>query len=649
MCDNKNCKKVLFKSESPFPLFTAIMIGQIAYMDDYKILLVHDDLYCGFNEMIVELGLFEEVIRIDESDRSISKIEKSVNDILEKHSDIDDYFMCVFSDCYSLAFAYALKGKANLHIFPEGSSTVQLKNNLELIGREGEYVSKDAIRRSFFDKYPINLGLFDYTWMYDMNIYQGDFRAKKKHIDIKSLLLSEDIDSLLNKLNVLFKYEKIAYTNICVLDSFEPFTDQLDYESEKAILEDLLGGVTNKNIMVKPHPPNEAVPVVKYKYRNFNVKVLENADVPWELIFLNLINDGCREYILVSHQLEGTYIMTTVSLMPDDFKLHLISLEELEKNHVSRYLSYSQHIQRGYFFDLVKRKGIDTYIPQNIGDIQHIRETVFRERNSLENLIEIPSSDYFRKVGNLLCKSFLYDTDGSFWSVAYFSFVEDRIEMVFDVNKELSFKELVWIPSQEWIFTTILNLNITILDGEGKQQKIDVSNKNNTLISDGRVSLNFEYSGYCQDINIVTELSILKSFVKIYGIYRDKSWRSEFWDKWYDIRVNENVKISKESLKGEIWIYGNTRIAHAISEEFQKNHLKHRFVVSNDRPEICGDRVDTINAALNKYDMPTMIIITAMNDYDIIRFNMPERLRSVAIGLSDFTEMLLKNKDIASV
>ena len=119
MCDNKNCKKVLFKSESPFPLFTAIMIGQIAYMDDYKILLVHDDLYCGFNEMIVELGLFEEVIRIDESDRSISKIEKSVNDILEKHSDIDDYFMCVFSDCYSLAFAYALKGKANLHIFPE--------------------------------------------------------------------------------------------------------------------------------------------------------------------------------------------------------------------------------------------------------------------------------------------------------------------------------------------------------------------------------------------------------------------------------------------------------------------------------------------------------------------------------------------------
>jgi len=639
---DNNQKIVLFKASSPFTVFTAIFISTLYYHTDYKILLLEQFIYDGFDKKAIELGFFDEVILLVEADKSVVCVENVVKNFLNKYNRIDDYFMNTFSDCYSVMIAYLLKGKANLHIFPEGGTTVHLRETIDLILKNAEYVSKDEDRLSFFKKYPIDLDMFDYTWLYDMEIPQGLDNLVSKHINSQDFFERRDALDVLLKLNDLFKYENSTISDVYFMETFLPGTDYLDYEVEKQITDVLFELLIDRKIAIKPHPPNSSIPFTKSKYRQDNVCILENADVPWELIFLNAVINGKKELTIITLLLESTYVMTTIALMPSDFTLNLVILSEIEKQHMSSYLSVSHELNYDYFSSLLKRKGVNACVPQTINDMKYIREMVVHELCTVNINRCLPDSNYFRRVGNLLSKTIIYDAERNFIGISYFSFAQDYIEIVFDIDQMVSFDNLVWIPCEKKIFASASNINVKIYDNNGHLVTQESYDTARIAFNKGTVDLPIKYIGECSVIRITSKLEVFKRFVKIYGYYCDKVWRADFWERWYSV-ISENSILNNEKIKKMdiVWIYGNAKIARAIYKEIEKVGIRTIYVLSKNKKDYENSATLSINEALDVYGIPSIIIITAMNDYEYIMQNMPAVLRRVAIRLDNFLDMLL--------
>ena len=164
-------KTVVFKVNSFFTLYESALIGYMEYRESFKILYLGFNIDDVFRERIINSTLFDEVVCIPQIEKNIETVERRINGFLYSYDNIDDYFMCVFSDGYSIALAHKLQGKAKIHIFPEGSSAINLRNRIDYNINYLYGENRDLIR--VYDEYPIDLSLFDYLWTYDEKMEQG--------------------------------------------------------------------------------------------------------------------------------------------------------------------------------------------------------------------------------------------------------------------------------------------------------------------------------------------------------------------------------------------------------------------------------------------------------------------------------------------
>lgn len=636
-------RKVVFKVSSPFVNLTALLIGQLYYPDAYKILLLNGSLYEGYAKKVVELGFADEVIAISHADMHVTHVEQVVEQLLNQHSDIDDYFMNTFSDCYSIVIAYKLLGKAKLHIFPEGSSTVQLEKGLQLILEKSEIYSKDPLRRALFQKYPFDLSIFDYTWMYDLNIPQGHFRAQKRHINIRNLFERADAADVLVRLNQLFRYEPIYDMDICLMDTFAADDDYLDFEAERKILDTLFASLKGTHVLVKPHPPaSERLGYTRFKYQKYGVSILENADVPWELIILNLLLRKQKKLTMITLQLDSTYIMTTLSFVPQDFQLRIITLNKLMEPFMREYLHMAYEFRIDYFLQAADKGNVELCMPDNLAELTRVGERISGDKSDCGAEEDIVPNAFFQRVGNLLSKSVLYDNNGQFFAETYFSFLERKSEIIFEVEKKIDVRELIWKPSMCNIFSTISEMNIVITDNLGNKIKYDVNSGASIATEDGIIVSEVNYTGYCRNITITGCLAIYRKFCRVYEEFYEKKWRGDFWEAWYDAVRSEKFLsyIKKRDIKS-IWLYGWSKIGIAIAEQLEHYGLEYMFVSSKGGRGFDDGRRDIpIVEACDRYDVPDLMIITPMYAYDVIMHSLPAELSGVAIGLNRFVKEL---------
>lgn len=642
-------RTVLFKASSPFINFTAALISELYYSDAHKILLLNGyNVYDGYEKSAVETGFFDEVYVISHADVSIVHVEQSVEQFLNEHPNIDEYFMNTFSDCYSLMIAYRLLGKAKLHIFPEGSTTVCLEKTLQLIQEQGEITSKDPLRRSFFEKYPIDLSLFDYTWLYDMDIPQGSFRAQKRHININDLFERTDADDVICRMNALFRYSHECNFDICMLDTFEPQDDYLDYEAEKRIIDTMFKSLNGKKILVKPHPPTRTLPYTKFKYQKYDVLIMENVNVPWELMLLNLLRQGKQELTIIALQLEGTYIMTSLAMIPKDFQMNVLILSNLEIPYMSKYLLSSHDLSYDYFIHAVTRSNVKLYMPNDFKELVEAGKKISGQRGySLKscNFQNIVPNQYFHKVGNLLTASLLYTDNQQLFAKTFFSFYDDVSELIFEVNKDVDISRLVWRPSVNNIFSSASNMSITIYDDQENMYSYSICGAEESLpMNRGLLSCAIQYAGYCKKILINVELMVYRKFCRIYEEHYERKWQGIFWENWYDIICNDwlNKYIQENHIKN-IWLYGWTKISIAIASELNRLSINHLFVSTGGKGVYNDGRTDiSILEACEKYPRPELIVLTPMFAYDEIIYSMPNELETVTVGLDDFIALIKK-------
>ena len=634
-------KRILFKASSPFTNFTAILIGTLYYPNEYKILLLDSVIYEGYEKKIVELELFNEVHVISESNKKIHHVEQQVSHLLQILPDIDEYFMNTFSDCYSILIAYRLLGKATLHVFPEGGTTVWLERVIHLILERGDVASRDPDRNLFFKKYPVDLSFFDYTWMYDLSIPQGSFRAKKRLISIADIINIEDGRTLINKMNDLFRYYSVPKIQCCFMDAYLSKVDNLDIVAEHRILDALFEVIGHEDVVVKPHPPNSMLPYTEYKFQNRPALVLKNANVPWELMLLNILQSGQKELTLIVLQLEGTYVMTSLAMIPSDFQLTIITLNKLEEEFFSEYLATSYALNYDYYNDAINRPNVKVYMPESLNELYEIGQK--HKGVDLENY---KPSIYFKKVGNLLENSFLYDDNGTFFSEAYYVFLDDTCNIVFNVNKEVSFGQIIWRPSSSDMFISAENIKVTLEKDNDAVEQFEIYRCDEMKrFAEGRLTFDYCFSGYCNRISISASLMVYKKFCNLSKELFDRKWRGTFWERWYDIvtyHMMERFKVALEG--GAVWIYGMAKIGKAIAKEFMRWEIEYMYIVSEDWRAERGDDVRIITDINSSDEMPAYIVVTPMYDYDYILCTMYERFRKIALSLNAFTDLILSLK-----
>lgn len=627
-------KKILFKAHSPFTIFTCAVIGELYYKEDYKILIMGNPIEDGFRTRARNADFFQEIILFDQRDKSVRQIENTVDSFLEDHTQIDEYFMCVFSDGYSMMLAYRLMGRAKLNIFPEGCAALQLKERIALVFQE--VYGKDALLRRFFCKYPIDLALFSETWVFDENMDQGDFQAKKRVIEIRKLLFGQEQSKITERLNILYGYHQKENYDIFILDDTLAGSDHLDGLAEMKIFDVLFSFLKEKRILVKSHPGQDLL-LSKLRFGKYGVDFFDQPDIPWEIMLINLMKDH-TDGITVITPLLATSVMSTINLFAGCTPVTVISLHLLEQEYFSDYIKKAIRLNHNYYEQAVlNTENIRLSVPRNFHELAEC----FRDKKEVrtenrEYSMDKPS-DYFARVGNMLSKASVFSEDGQFFASAYFYFLSSETEIVFQIEKDINMEEFVWCPSTCHLFSAVSNLTVEIDNGCNAVQAFRPGElRTNHFFENGKMSCRVRYKGYCKTLLLRCRLVTEHKYCALSWLYQDCRWRGQFWERWYEIEKNGLLKKFAEKLTlKKVWIFGYAKIGQAIRNGFESCQVETTLTASGTF-ELDGCRMAAVGELYRQEKLPDIMIITPMNDYDLICFGLPDDLKSVTLGLDAF-------------
>lgn len=629
------------KAHSPFSIFTCALIGEVYYKEDYKILIMGNSVDEDFEERVKESQFFQEVCLFDQREKTIRCIENTVDDFLSNHTEIDEYFMCVFSDGYSILLAHRLRGKAGINIFPEGCATLQLRERIELVFNE--VYGKDQMLREFFQKYKIEFDLFSKTWVFDLKIEQGELGAKKKFINVRHLLKNQKKNRIIERLNILYGYWPKGDYNTFVLDDTLAASDLLDGEAEMKILDALFSGLKMEKVLVKGHPGQDLL-MSKLRFGKYGTDFYENSNIPWEIMLLNLTKNN-RDGITIITPLLATSIMSTINLLSVATPITIISLQLLEMNFFGEYIKKAIALNGNYYEKAIRNnKNIHLFIPQNLDELE-THCTIKKDdtgKVSKKNELGDPS-DYFFRTGNLLSKTYIFSTDGQLYEKSAFYFLKYQSEIIFCVEKFIDIKEFVWRPSECNLFSAVNGVAVEIENEYGKKQMYIVSDsKKNNFLDEGKLVCKARYKGYCKKIYIKGHLMVEHKYCALNWLYYDCKWRERFWENWFEIEKKNLLKkyIEKKNIKN-IWIFGNGKIGQTINDSFEFNNVNTKFTASKTSC-LKGIEAVAIEEAYRTETLPDIMIITPMNDYDLICFRLKGDLKSVTMGLNEFISEVIQ-------
>lgn len=634
-------KKILMKAHSPFTIFACAVIGELYYKEDYKILIMGNPVDEGFETRVEESVFFQEVCLFDQREKTIKAIEHTVDRFLVSHSDIDEYFMCVFSDGYSIVLAHRLRENTKINIFPEGCSALQLKERIELVFNE--VYGKDSGLREVFQKYKIDFKLFSCTWVFDSGIEQGEFRAEKKIIEVRKLLKGRGEDNIIERLNTLYGYKPKGDYDIFVLDDTLAASDLLDGEAEIKIFDFLFGLLKEEKILVKGHPGQDLL-VSKLRYEKYGVEFFQNSDIPWEIMLINLMKNRMSGITIISPLL-ATSVMSTISLFSCMVPITIISLHLLEKRFFGDYIKKAIRLNGAYYEKAVLgNENIRLLLPQNFEELEAYCKEMKRGIRETKKPCELGEpSDYFFRTGNMLAKTVAFSPDGQFFVDAAFYFLHYDSEIIFSVEKYIDITVFVWRPSKCNLFSAVSGLIVEIENGQGNRREYVLGDsQTNRFLDDGKITCEVEYCGYCKKLYVKGHLMVEHKYCNLNWLYHDCKWRGYFWEQWFEIEKKKLLKKYLES-KGikDVWIFGNGKIGQEIRGSLELCNVKTTFIISK-TPALNDNKVISIEEVCRREKLPDIMVITPMNDYDLIYFKLQEKLKEVTLGLEEFVAEVIE-------
>ena len=521
-----------------------------------------------FGKRTLESGLFDEVHHFNESETTVAGVERQVDDFLRVHSDIDQFFLCVFSDRFGNLLARRLYGKARLSIFPEGSSTIMLEKKIRLVFQE--VYGKIPHIREFYDKHPIELGMFDETWVFDAEASQGDMDLPVREIDMEGLMRQEN-QNLLSRLNKFFGYDEnlIRGYEIIYLDDVLTERNWVFTKMEQEILHIIFGNIGDRKVLVKPHPGQDAA-FEKMKFMDKNADIFYAPDIPWELLYLNFLVKTEKKKVTLISSWMSTSIYSSLQLGGAESEIDILSFVKILLPYCGEYALKSDALSKTYYSALAdKYNRIHLYLPEGMEELEEVCRRLWGpEEKGCSALEEAGdySIDFFKRVGNLTAKSCLYSPGNDRLYHAYFEFLKDRSVITFEVYEEADLKEVLWYPSDRYLFDCLRGLKIYLLN-RGVKREMDFGidrihgRGEPVIIEENRgILLHIPYCGYCEKIVVEAELTVKNKYLDLADKYWNARWQKEFWESWADIQDADRLRryVEESGIK-RVWVFGTGR------------------------------------------------------------------------------------------
>ncbi len=620
--------KIVFKCHTPFTMMMSVFLGEVYFKQEEKILITSFLPNEKFYRNVLKLNLFTKVYQFNEGTKLISGVEKEVDDFLNEFNNIDMFFVAVLSDRFSNMLVYKLKDKAKICIYPEGSSIINIQQKWPVIF---DIIKKTEYIREFFDKYPINFDNYDEIWTFDTDSVLG-LKKKIVKIDMKKSI----DDELISNLNILFKINQINFDGIdCVyLDDYLVERGWLFKEIEEMVLKDLFSVLNDKQILVKAHP-GQNMALIRNKFKNKNCYIFENADIPWELLFLNIVRKN-NNIILVS-PIFSTAFITSAHLIDANGKLFLISLFNMLKEYMNKYLIKSMDLSKEYY-EALRSETISVMFPKNI---EELCENICMEKkiNTCKKSTLNYTKRYFEMIGNLICESCLFVNGKRYVDV--FDALKTDNELVFEINSVIDDK-MNWVVDSMNFCKIIGNIEVELFYSD---EECSVILNEEDISKEGICSIGiYDNTKLCKEVRIRFKCISKDNCIELLKDYKRTFWRGVFWQKWSELDDYGSLNnfLSKNRDK-DIWIYGKGRIGEKIKNKLMLYDINVEFIESSENVE---KNIRGKSYVLQVEKKPDLLIITPMQDYLTIFYSMPPEIRMQTVSLEKFLEMIEQQVEI---
>lgn len=349
-------------------IFISYLLTKTIYKNDYCILILSDWNCSRVYRNIIENSkdIWDKVVLIEEAGK-MTKSErfKKINDQLIKidfsNIDVIHYFQMNQNSYLNVLFSY-IHCNTKVIITVYTASTYYIK---EYINFAKEYYK----RRN--EDININTKRINEVWVYDKNLFIGDkYNIKIKDIEIFKYLRNKNmLNNFCIDLNKIFNYtnHNLNY-DVVFLDQYLKRYFQNDME-EMRLMESIISTLFDKKVLIKLHP---SVNTEIDKYDNYNVSIIKENTVPWEVILLNEINNNnLNNTIFISYYSESLF---TTHIYLNKLKISHLTLclknilnvkktinKDIGEYLFHKYINKIKEVYTDYFYEIKSIEELKTF------------------------------------------------------------------------------------------------------------------------------------------------------------------------------------------------------------------------------------------------------------------------------------------------
>ena len=372
---------ILFCCTSMFHLFVTVFICQKYYSgQEYKktlVLLSHMHAMCKLAKTLEKTGLWTDIVIIDDEGKEHAYINQQLDKPVILQTDIFHIFGFEYT---SFFISHAIPEDSKIIFTDEGYSTWDILRWIEL-----QYHRED------FDGKEFPLHKVSGVWMFDPKLSKNNFCGNISGLNVKESIQQDEFRELFY--SYLVQIWPLAKNvadrlkgNIVFFDSYFTQLGWISAELDNYILNEIMHAAEGETIIIKRHPNDSD----EYKYKDINYEILDDNNIPWEVI--NLLTE--RENIPICITCSSNVVLNG-RIIWGDYKTPIILLFKIYEDYSNIRPSYAFAEK---YMEVYGNQGI--YIPETFSELSEIiRKLRGAEEKSFEELYidEIKRSNAFYK------------------------------------------------------------------------------------------------------------------------------------------------------------------------------------------------------------------------------------------------------------
>jgi len=280
--------KVFFSCFGLYQLFIALILAEINYQSDSKILILSDTINSvdGLAERLKALAVWEEVIVIRERGRSVAEVDRQVRSLKIDEADIFHFFS--YGMLSSRLLFNSINAGTNIILTEEG------RMSYKPLGEYGKWRSWMKLNNIYFETEAednqIAWERIDAIQLLEPRLFDGSLKKQPQKIDLAAIFNEKKVfQEFIERLNYVFAYQyQNTAVNVIYFDNSPSAMGILTLDGEKYFLQKVMSVIKDRQYCIKTHPAAETG-MREIRFEGLRPKFFEPSNVPWEVVYLNLL------------------------------------------------------------------------------------------------------------------------------------------------------------------------------------------------------------------------------------------------------------------------------------------------------------------------------------------------------------------------